>query len=325
MTLTLRAAAVYNLLWAAVVVLFPSGWFRLAGMPEPTYPQLWQCIGMIVGVYGVGYWVAARDPLRHWPIILVGLLGKVFGPIGFAAALAEGAFTWTFGLTIITNDLIWWVPFSVMLWAAFRGAHGRDDLPLGLPRDRVAALLDATPTSEGVTIGALSRDRPALLVLLRHFGCTFCGEALSHLAAALDRLEAAGVQPVVVHQSPPRDAVLKLAPHGLEGVPHVSDPHCDLYRGLGLPRGKFGQLLGPKVFARGLDAFVHGHGVGRLRGDGFQMPGVFRVEHGRVVAGHVAEHAGEKLRLLDVAGVDDASHDDEGEVAAPSRREAVTA
>jgi small multidrug resistance pump len=49
-------------------------------MELPRYPDIWQCVGMIVGVYGVGYLIAAFDPLRHWPVILVGLLGKVLGP-----------------------------------------------------------------------------------------------------------------------------------------------------------------------------------------------------------------------------------------------------
>ena len=47
---------------------------------------------MIVGVYGVGYWIAGDDPYRHWPIVLVGFLGKAFGPVGFATALARGVF-----------------------------------------------------------------------------------------------------------------------------------------------------------------------------------------------------------------------------------------
>src|SRR5215468_2521786 len=79
----LWAAAVYNLLWGGCVVLFPLQPFRWLGMPLPNYPQIWQCVGMIVGVYGIGYACAARDPLRHWPIVLVGLLGKIFGPLGF--------------------------------------------------------------------------------------------------------------------------------------------------------------------------------------------------------------------------------------------------
>ncbi len=70
---------------------------------------------MIVGVYGIGYLVAAFDSRRHWPIVMVGLLGKILGPLGFGVALAKGTFPVAFGLTILTNDLIWWIPFSMIL------------------------------------------------------------------------------------------------------------------------------------------------------------------------------------------------------------------
>ena len=120
----LRVAAVYNLAWGTVVVLFPHLLFDATGLERMRYPEIWQCVGMIVGVYGVGYWVAAGDPRRHWPIVLVGLLGKVFGPIGFAVALAEGAFPPVFGLTILTNDLIWWLPFGLILRDAARHEWG---------------------------------------------------------------------------------------------------------------------------------------------------------------------------------------------------------
>ena len=72
----LMAAGLYNLIWGAAVVLFPNGLFRLTGIADPLYPGIWQCVGMIVGVYGIGYLTAARQPLRHWPIVLVGLLGR---------------------------------------------------------------------------------------------------------------------------------------------------------------------------------------------------------------------------------------------------------
>jgi small multidrug resistance pump len=120
MTSMLRAAGIYNLAWGAWVVLWPAAAFRLAGMPEPNYPELWQCIGMIVGVYGIGYWIAARDPARHWPIVLVGLLGKLFGPIGFLDAAIRGRLPWIAGLVNITNDLIWLVPFVLVLVYARR-------------------------------------------------------------------------------------------------------------------------------------------------------------------------------------------------------------
>jgi small multidrug resistance pump len=118
--LTLWLAAGYNLLWGAWVILFPLSGFELAGMDPPRYPQIWQCVGMIVGVYGIGYAVAAFDPVRHWPIVLVGLLGKIFGPIGFLEAAVRGTLPWKMGWTIITNDLIWWLPFVVILRLAWQ-------------------------------------------------------------------------------------------------------------------------------------------------------------------------------------------------------------
>lgn len=120
----LRAAGVYNLLWGATVILFPHLLFDLCELARLNYPEIWQCVGMIVGVYGVGYLIAANDPRRHWPIVLVGLLGKVFGPIGFAKALADGTFPPAFGLTILTNDLVWWVPFALLLRDAARHGAG---------------------------------------------------------------------------------------------------------------------------------------------------------------------------------------------------------
>ena len=116
---TLKAAAIYNIIWGAFIVIFPNAIFDFADLPRMVnYIGIWQCVGMIVGVYGIGYWVAASDPQKHWPIVLVGFLGKIFGPIGFIQAYYTGVFNLKFGLTIITNDLIWWIPFFLILMSS---------------------------------------------------------------------------------------------------------------------------------------------------------------------------------------------------------------
>lgn len=126
-TYILKLAAIYNLIWGATVILMPNLFFDLAGMPRPSYPEIWQCVGMIVGVYGVGYWLAARNPYLHYPIVIVGLLGKILGPIGFLQAILAERFTLLFGVNIIFNDLIWWIPFSHILWTTWKQ---RDNLNL---------------------------------------------------------------------------------------------------------------------------------------------------------------------------------------------------
>lgn len=129
-------AGLYNLAWGAAVVLLPAWAFRLGGLYSPEYDpveprlylHLWQCIGMIVGVYGVGYLIAATNPARHWPIVLVGFLGKLFGPIGAAIGIFRGELPASMLWTNLTNDLIRLVPFALILWHAYRvWQHERAD------------------------------------------------------------------------------------------------------------------------------------------------------------------------------------------------------
>jgi len=115
----LIAAGIYNLAFGLFAILFPVAMFKMIEMEPPKYLELWQCIGMIVGVYGVGYIIAAFAPARHWPIVLVGFLGKIFGPIGMAWAVYQGTLPLSFGLANVTNDLIWLIPFALVL------AHAR--------------------------------------------------------------------------------------------------------------------------------------------------------------------------------------------------------
>jgi len=115
MSLVLKVAAVYNLLWGAWVGLFPQHFFKLTGMEAINHPMIWQGMGMVIGVYGLGYWWASFNPIKHWPIVAVGFLGKIFGPAGFLFNYWTGQAPGAFGYTLITNDLIWWVPFFLIL------------------------------------------------------------------------------------------------------------------------------------------------------------------------------------------------------------------
>lgn len=115
MSTVLKIAAVYNLLWGAWVGLFPQHFFDLTGMERINHPMIWQGMGMVIGVYGLGYWWSSYNPIKHWPIVAVGFLGKIFGPLGFLFNYFTGQAPAAFGYTLITNDLIWWVPFFMIL------------------------------------------------------------------------------------------------------------------------------------------------------------------------------------------------------------------
>jgi peroxiredoxin len=287
----LLAAGVYNVLWGAFAVLFPAAIFDWLGMPQPNYPQFWQCIGMIVGVYGLGYVIAAFDPARHWPIVLVGFLGKVFGPLGMVQALWKGQLPWGFALNCVTNDLIWWVPFALILkhaWEVYQKEDGAGVLP------HEATLLKEAQTTSGGSLAELSNRQPVLLVLLRHSGCTFCREALADLAAGRVEIEAKGARIALVHMGTAESFAAFAASFGMGEVAAVSDPERRLYRGLGLRRGRLGQLFGWSMWWRGAKALFEGHHPGALEGDGTQMPGVFLIHQGRVVRRFVHGDAAER-------------------------------
>ncbi len=111
----LRAAAIYNIIWGAWVVLFPQQFFKLVGMEPLNHNLVWQGMGMVIGVYGIGYWLASYNPIKHWPIVFVGFLGKIFGPVGFFYNYLTDKVPFEFIYTLITNDFIWWIPFFLIL------------------------------------------------------------------------------------------------------------------------------------------------------------------------------------------------------------------
>jgi hypothetical protein len=106
------AAAIYNVVWGAWVIALPNAYFELIGMPPPSVLPVWQVVGMFVLLWAPAYWWAATFPDRFGHLILLAMIGKVLGPIGYVIGVASGSLPLVFGLTIITNDIIWWPAFG---------------------------------------------------------------------------------------------------------------------------------------------------------------------------------------------------------------------
>ena len=118
------AAAIYNLIWGAAMIIFPGAYFNLVNIEPPNYPAIWQVVGMFVLVFAPAYWWVARGPWSHRHLVLIGLAGKVLGPIGFVWAATLDEIPASFGWTLLTNDLVWWIPFTLFLRDAARLSGG---------------------------------------------------------------------------------------------------------------------------------------------------------------------------------------------------------
>ncbi|MCB0705107.1 MAG: AhpC/TSA family protein [Saprospiraceae bacterium] len=136
-------------------------------------------------------------------------------------------------------------------------------------------------TNQGDSVLARSETKPVFLVFLRHFGCTFCREALADLSEKQDSFKNQGIDMVFVHMSDNETADRYFQNYGLKDAVHVADPECAFYKAFGLTKGTFTQLFGLNTWIRGFSAgVVGGHGIGSQLGDGFQMPGIFVIRNG---------------------------------------------
>lgn len=123
----LAVAGVYNLAWAAWSVVFPEWSFARSGLADPDrpflYPQVWQGVAGIVGVFGLGYLLAATDPARHWGVVLVGLVSKLVAAGGVAFGVASGMNRADALLPSVFNDFVWIVPLALVLRVSYRASR----------------------------------------------------------------------------------------------------------------------------------------------------------------------------------------------------------
>ena len=129
-------------------------------------------------------------------------------------------------------------------------------------------------------------DKPALVVFLRSFGCTFCREAIADVAAARNEIEAAGASIVFVHGGTREEGAGWFAKYGIGEVSQISDPGLEHFAAFGLGRTAVLSLVDPRVWVRGA-ACARSHGFGpqtttMMR----QLPGVFVMQGGGVLASY---------------------------------------
>ncbi len=127
-------AGLYNLSWGVFSVADPQWLFRFAGMPLQDYPEIFACLGMVVGLYGILYLEVARVPERGWLLAAVGVLGKVLGPIGWLRLVWSGRWPIATLVLCLTNDLIWWVLFGLYLYDAWPVHYHSLQLEEGRPK-----------------------------------------------------------------------------------------------------------------------------------------------------------------------------------------------
>jgi peroxiredoxin len=145
-------------------------------------------------------------------------------------------------------------------------------------RSNLADYLREFHTEAGRSLLDLVDESPVLLVFLRHFSCAFCAMALDRVSQVRPQIEAKGVRPVFVHLGSPQRAKPYFDYYNLSDVERISDPEATLYQvpAFGLSRtNPYLHSLRPAVLMGWLKGALFKYGIGLIKEDGEQMPGVF--------------------------------------------------
>lgn len=146
------------------------------------------------------------------------------------------------------------------------------------------ALADATVIDrdgKSSKLGERWRDRPALLVFLRHFGCIGCAEQVGVIAPRVPELVALGIAVVFVGNGAAQFIDGFVERNGLAGQPIeiVTDPSCHSFAALELENRKTA-MLSPRAAANALRARLAGYRQTGIEGAGFQQGGIALVDEG---------------------------------------------
>jgi len=164
-----------------------------------------------------------------------------------------------------------------------------------------ADLLEVIYTNQDNDLYSLSNEHKVLLVFLRHFGCTFCREALTDLVECNPKLKSLGIKLVLVHMAETEVADEYINNYNLSGTEHISDPDLSLYEYFGVFQGSFWQLYGLKTWVRGFQLSHMGLATGDELGNVKQMPGVFLVHQDKIIRSFVHKSAADRPDYLAIA------------------------
>lgn len=154
--------------------------------------------------------------------------------------------------------------------------RGRPAAPAPGDPIELADLVLEDPAGRSVPLGDLV-DRPAVIDLVRYYGCAPCVSQLHRLADRHDEVVAAGGMVVGIGPAAPYQARL-LEGHGIP-FPLLLDPDRLVATRIGLGRQTLTRyLLDPRGWVRWLTSWFHGGRQGRITAGHAELPAIVVVD-----------------------------------------------
>jgi hypothetical protein len=125
MNFVLRFVAVYNVLAGVNMFCFYHESYKAMGVAKPELNLPIQLVGVLVALFGVGYWMVANNPVENRNILLLGFWSKLLGSVLGIYYVSAGKLAPIFLAILFFSDIIYLPPFYVILRRLFRLAAER--------------------------------------------------------------------------------------------------------------------------------------------------------------------------------------------------------
>lgn len=105
----------YNLLAGTGMLCFYHEGFKLLGVEKPQMNLPIQLVGVLVGLFGVGYWMVASHPRENRNVLLLGFWSKALGSVLGVYYVWVGKLPLVFLVILFFSDIIYFPPFYIIL------------------------------------------------------------------------------------------------------------------------------------------------------------------------------------------------------------------
>lgn len=279
----LLSAGIYNILWGTIAFIKPNYFLNQLHINFANAEVISKATGVLEILFGLGYLFASQKPFKHWLIIFVGFSVKFLLSVAYLFYMYNGVAPQHILVMVLANDIIWLLPFGVILYQAFDHYQSTRELEAYDMNPRKLKSLESIYTNTGVSLQEYTDKWPTMLVFLRHFGCNFCRETLKEIANSRSYIESEGTRIVFVHLADEDIASEVTTQLGLGDIPRISDPERKIYKAFGLNKASLKQLFGINVIIRGIQHLFQLNLPKPFIGDAFQMPGIFVIHKGMVI------------------------------------------
>lgn len=131
MKFTLRFVAVFNVCAGLHMLVFYHETYKVIGMPKPEIQFPIQLVGILVALFGWGYYLVAKNPVENRNVLLLGFFSKFLGSVLGTAYVLAGKLPWTFVLVFFFCDIIYLPPFYLILRRLYAAAEQQREAKKG--------------------------------------------------------------------------------------------------------------------------------------------------------------------------------------------------